>query len=111
MLRFGLKEWKEVRPYLLKDFYTLTPWHKEKDTCDFTAFCFYDPEKENGVILAFRQENCLRERISLVLPFADPDCSYRITDKDSGEQSVIHRELCLRFPTPRSSKLLWIEKV
>ena len=58
MLRFGLNEWKKVAPYLLKEFYTLTPWHKEKDNTDFTAFCYYDPEKEDGVILAFRQERC-----------------------------------------------------
>ena len=46
-LRFGIHEWKRVAPYLLCEFYTLTPWHKESDKNGFTAYCFYDPEKES----------------------------------------------------------------
>nr|MCR5264525.1 alpha-galactosidase [Clostridiales bacterium] len=46
ILRFGIGEWKKVNPYLLKDFYTHTPWHSEQDRSGFTAFSYIDPDRE-----------------------------------------------------------------
>ena len=110
MLRFGLTEWKKVAPYLLKEFYPLTPWHKEKDNTDFTAFCYFDPETESGAILAFRQEACQRERITLTLPFANGE-EYRVTDEDSREeQRTTQGRITLAFDAPRTARLLWVKK-
>ncbi|MBR4420408.1 MAG: alpha-galactosidase [Clostridia bacterium] len=111
ILRFGLREWKLVAPYLLKEFYTLTPWHKEKDNADFTAFCYYDPEKEEGVILAFRQENCVKDKLYISLPFATALDRYTITDKDSGEQTITNGAITLHFEAPRTAKLLILKKI
>lgn len=110
-LRFGLSEWKRVAPYLLGEFYTLTPWHSEKDITDFTAFCYLDPIKEEGVILAFRQEKCQRERLEVALPFAVNGDRYNVADEDSGEEWVINTRISLDFDAPRTSKLLWIKKI
>ena len=110
MLRFGLQEWKRVNPYLLKEFYVLTPWHKEKDTTDFTAFSYYDPEKEEGIVLAFRQERCSRDEITLKLPFAQAGEQYTITDEDTKQTDTIENLFTLSFDAPRSAKLLWIKK-
>ncbi len=106
VLRFGLREWKRVAPYLLKEFYPLTPWHTEKDNTDFTAFCFFDPETEEGVLLAFRQENCVRDTLNLCLPFAGK--GYTLTDEDSGEKTTYSGQVQLRFDAPRTARLLWI---
>ena len=111
MLRFGLQEWKKVAPYLLKEFYTLTPWHKEKDNTDFTAFCYYDPEKEDGVIFAFRQEKCSRDVLNISLPFIDSDDRYIITDEDSHEETATNGTVTLQFDGPRTAKLLWVKKI
>lgn len=111
MLRFGLQEWKKVSPYLLKDFYTLTPWHREKDTTDFTAFCYYDPGKDEGVLLAFRQEKCTREQLSIFLPFAKAGDRYLVTDEDSKENVNVDGSVTLSFGAPRTAKLLWIKKI
>ena len=111
MLRFGLREWKKVAPYMLKEFYTLTPWHKEKDTTDFTAFCYYDPEKEEGVILAFRQEKCARDILRVFLPFASASDRYTVTDEDSHEEIATDSIVTLRFDAPRTAKLLWVKKI
>ena len=111
MLRFGLREWKRVAPYLLKEFYTLTPWHGEQDTADFTAFCYYDPDREDGVILAFRQENCAGDLLEVSLPFASGADRYTVTDEDSREESVTDRVVTLRFEAPRTAKLLWVKKI
>lgn len=110
MLRFGLEEWKKVAPYLLKEFYPLTSWHRECDTTDFTAFCYYDPERETGVLLAFRQENCTRDRLQLSLPFVETQETYEITDEDTGMKTEIGQKLTLSFEQPRMAKLLWLRK-
>ena len=107
-LRFGLKEWARVAPYLLKEFYVLTPWHKEKDVTDFTAYCFFDPEREEGVLLAFRQEKCEREALKLHLPFADGG-KFTLTDEDSGDVTETTGDLTLSFGAPRTARLLWIK--
>ena len=111
MIRFGLQEWKKVAPYLLKEFYTLTPWHKEKDTTDFTAFCYYDPEKEDGVIFAFCQEKCSRDVLNISLPFIDSGDRYIITDENSHEETATNGTVTLQFDGPRTAKLLWIKKI
>jgi hypothetical protein len=104
-------EWKKVTPYLLKEFYTLTPWHKEKDITDFTAFCYYDPEKEEGIILAFRQENCCRDMLRVSLPFASNADRYTVTDEDSNDKMITGSTITLRFDAPRTAKLLWVKKI
>jgi alpha-galactosidase len=111
MLRFGLKEWKKVSPYLLKEFYPLTPWHNERDTNGFTAFCYYDREKEAGVLFAFRQECCNQDKLLLSLPFASTEDDYKLTDEDTHAEINTDGIITLHFDTPRSAKLLWIKKI
>ena len=110
VLRFGLKEWKRIAPYLLREFYILTPWHKEGDKSDFTAFSYYDPEREAGVILAFRQENCARNRLTVALPFGDAHTEYLLTDEDSGETVSATGRADLFFRAPRTARLIWVKK-
>lgn len=110
-LRFGLREWKRVSPYLLKEFYPLTPWHKEQDKSDFTAYCYFDPETESGVLLAFRQEYCARDTLRLALPFSSENDRYSLTDEDSGEEIIVtNRECSITFASPRTAKLFWVKK-
>ena len=111
MLRFGLSEWKMINKYLLSEFYTLTPWHKEWDTTDFTAHCYFDPENEEGILLAFRQESCSRDTLSITLPFAKVGDFYSFTDEDSKDTFTSSGTLTLHFATPRTSKLIFIKKV
>lgn len=111
ILRFGLKEWKKVSPYLLKEFYTLTPWHNKNDNTDFTAFSYYDSEKEEGVILAFRQEGCQRSSLNISLPFIDESEHCRIVDEDTMEEIITANDVVLHFNAPRTAKLLWIKKL
>ena len=110
ILRFGLKEWKRVSPYLLCEFYVLTDPHGGEDRSGFTAFCYFDPESESGVLLAFRQEECAESALHISLPFAQEGESYTLTDEDSGEETSVGKDSSLFFEAPRSSKLLWIRK-
>ena len=112
ILRFGLKEWKKVNPYLLKEFYTLTPWHSRFDNTDFTAFSYYDPDTEKGVILAFRQEHCELDTLKIKLPYASNNDKFILTDEDTKETTELFgANITLHFDSPRSAKLIFIEKV
>lgn len=110
MLRFGLHEWKKVSPYLLKDFYTLTPWHKECDRFGFTAFCYYDPEKEEGVLLSFRQEFCVNDTLTIALPFVSQGEKVQLIDEDTKEVTIAQNTAKLYFDHPRKARLLWVKK-
>ena len=113
MLRWGLREWKRVRPYLLKDFYVLTPWHTEQDVYGFTAFVYLDPETGCGVLLAFRQEKCAEEELVCTLPFAEKS-GLTLIDEDTGEKleadgnTAAAYGISLHFSHERQARLLWI---
>ncbi len=109
MLRWGLREWKQVSPYLLKDFYVLTPWHTEKDVYGFTAYAFLDPETASGVLLAFRQEKCREDSLSVTLPFVSGGQEVTLKDQDTGETLTGSAgTFIIRFDRPRQARLLWI---
>ena len=110
ILRFGMAEWKQVAPYLLKEFYPLTPWRKDTETTEHTAYSFFDPEREEGVLLAFRQESCVRPYAEFRLPYIVQGEKYTVTDQDTGETWEIDGNVTLRFDGPRTAKLLWVKK-
>ena len=110
-LKAALAEWKSISPYLLCDFYTLTPWHKEKDTTAFTAFAYYNDEDETGIVLAFRQERCPKDTLTFSFPFAKQGETYELTDEDSGEKIEVSGVGQIFFGSPRTAKLFRIKKI
>lgn len=109
ILRFGLREWDQIKPYLMKEFYPLTPWHSEQENDGFTAYAFFDPETEKGVLLAFRQERTEETMLSLKLPFTD---RVTLTNEDTKEKSIIENgEVTLLFEKTREAKLFWIDLI
>ena len=108
MLRWGLREWKQISPYLLKDFYVLTPWHTERDVYGFTAYAFIDPETATGALLAFRQEKCREDTLTVALPWLTDGRACALRDADTGETQVARDEVSLRFDYPRQARLLWV---
>lgn len=117
MLKFGLSEWAKVKPYLLKEFYVLTPWHGTHSTNALIAYSYFDPDTEKGLLLAFRQEECVQSKLNIDLPYVTEDKKVIITDEDTDIKISVTggdlREgaLELDFDEPRSAKLLWIELV
>ena len=111
MLRFGLAEWEKVKSYLIKDFYTLTPWRPYTNKSGFTAHCYFDEEKGEGVLLAFRMEKCPESDLALDFSVVKAGAEYTLTDEDSAETlSTQKGKLTLSFSEPRLSKLLWIKR-
>lgn len=110
IMRFGLEEWKRVNPYLLADFYILTPWHEVDQKDEFTAFSYYDPEKEKGVLLIFRMEECEKEIFNLVLPYAS-DKDFILVDADNDEKLHYRKNMSFDLKEKRTAKLYFVEKV
>ncbi|MBQ3169332.1 MAG: alpha-galactosidase, partial [Clostridia bacterium] len=109
ILRFGLSEWKKVNPYLLKDFYTLTSWHSGEEKDGMTAYCYFDPEEEKGVLFAFRQEECNEDALKISLPFAKG--LWKMTDEDTGDViPAPEGEAEILLLEKRTAKLMWVEK-
>lgn len=114
MLRFGLNEWKKLKPYMLKEMYVHTPWHTEKEKTGFTAYSYFDPDAKKGVLLAFRQESCIEENLALTLPYVGAGESITLTDEDSGEIISVSGAVMkaagftLTFDQPRTARVLWV---
>lgn len=114
MLRFGLREWKKLSPYLLKDFFVMTPWHSQEDKSGFTAYSFYDRETERGALLLFRMEECSEDSMTIHLPFAEEGNTYILTDEDSKEtlklsgDALKNKGRNFTLSERRTSRLVWI---
>lgn len=108
ILRFGLREWKEVSPFLLCDFYPLTPWHSEKERDGFTAFSFFSPEQDRGFLLVFRMEECGNDTFALTLPFMEPGGRLLMRDADLHSEKVYVPGMKLILPEKRMSKLFFL---
>lgn len=78
-LRRNFAEWKSIRHLLLKDFYTLTPWHAPDDRTGWTAFAYHDPKSDELLLLAFRQEQCQDDTLVVDLPFLKDPAKRRRT--------------------------------
>ena len=111
MLRFGLNEWKGLNRYLTKEFYVLTPWHTRTDRTGFTAYSFFDPDDETGILLAFRMEDCAEEELTVALPYIPEGETWELTDADSGEViPVTSSGTTLKFAAPRTDRLFTVKK-
>lgn len=117
ILRQGQKEWNMVKKNFYDDFYVLTPWHDQNQTDKWTVYMFIKPSSEEGVIQAFRQENCVADSVVVKVKGICKDSYYDIEDIEgmNSASSVPGQDLLSGFkitlPEMRSSTLLFIKKV
>ena len=111
MLRFGLNEWSSLNKYLTKDFYPITPWKHKTDRSGFTAHAYMDGDTDDGILLAFRMEDCEESVLNIDLPFAKQD-EYLLTDQDTKEEIIVKNgKVELEFTHKRQARLLWVKKI
>lgn len=115
--RRGLAEWKEINKYLLKDFYTLTPFQSTSDDKSWTAYMYWDEKSDSGVVQAFRKPKCDIGEIAVKLKGLDPDREYSVRDID-GKQSIakvkgraLMKGMRIKATDPRTAVILYIEPV
>ena len=112
MIRFGLREWDEIKKYFSKDFYYLTPFHTHTDKEGFTSFMYYDNEENTGVLYAFRQEECEENTLEITIPSLVSDKNLILTDRDTNEELVTKdNALTITFPSKRCAKLFMIKEI
>ena len=87
-----IAEFRRVQPYLLSDFYPLTPYSLEKNA--WVAWQFDDPEQGGGVVQAFRRAECSDNKLTVTLRGLDPEATYCLEDLENGEtRKLAGREL------------------
>jgi alpha-galactosidase len=84
-LRRLVSQWREINSYYFADFYPLTGSNADKDA--WIAWQFDDPEKNAGIVQAFRRSECIYESARLKLRGLNPRARYRLSRFDSTEQS------------------------
>lgn len=110
-VRDFVAEYKKVRPYLSEDYYPLTPFATDK-----AAWCvmqFYDPEKREGVILAFRRAESPFSKGKFQLHGLADALNYEFTDVDTSETRTLAGNKAtqdgfeLEIPAPRCAKVIF----
>ena len=81
LLKRMIAEFRKVEPYLLGDYYPLTPYSLEET--DWMAWQFDRPEQGKGVVQAFRREKCEKDSMRLKLRGLEADAVYRLTNFDA----------------------------
>ncbi len=89
VIRRGNAEWREINKYLLKDFYTLTPWHDHLTDDTIDALEYFDPEEKSGILLIFRQAKATADSVCLSVKGLEPDAVYVVQDADSGKEEIL----------------------
>lgn len=79
-------KYKAIRPVFTADFYPLTPYNLEKNR--WIAWQYYDPERGEGVVEAFRRDECPDATLAVKLHALEGKTSYVMTNLDTGEMTT-----------------------
>ena len=113
--RTRISEAQKVKPFFYGDFYPLTMGNHDLE--NWLAYHFYLPEKEAGVLVAFRRPKSDVMAMTFDLTTIRPDATYQIEDLDRGETLVLSGEeirrngLAVTTTAPRQSRLLLYRRV
>ncbi|MFO0833617.1 MAG: alpha-galactosidase [Phycisphaerales bacterium] len=115
LVRRMLGEFRRVQPYLMGDYYPLTPYSLAKT--DWLAWQFDSPERNGGFVQAFRREQCDAESMVLKLRGLDPAADYAVENMDDSTtmmqsgRNLLERGLTVSIPNQRGSALRVYHKV
>ncbi|MDE0297296.1 MAG: alpha-galactosidase [Candidatus Poribacteria bacterium] len=112
LAREATGELKANRPYWLGDFYPLTEASYSPN--DWLAFQLHRSDLDEGMILAFRRENCTSSSLQVSPRGLCPDGNYSLTLSDESRNltnrqltgAEILKGLSLDIPNPRESLLV-----
>ena len=91
-LRELTKQLKRMVPYYYGDFYPLTPYSLDQE--DWIAWQFHLPDRDEGMVQAFRRSKSEASTNTFQLGGLDPDAKYRVHDLDQDAPVTISgREL------------------
>jgi alpha-galactosidase len=91
LLKDMIAEFHKVEPYLLSDYYPLTPFSLANNA--WMAWQFDEPGK-GGAVQAFRRAECADESLTLKLRGLDPQSQYEVENLDDSKvQKLTGKEL------------------
>lgn len=76
-------QWRVVSPLFLADYYPLTPYTLSQG--DWIAWQFNDPQKNTGMIQAFRRPQAAGDTLTVKLRGLDPAGNYELTNVDTNQ--------------------------
>jgi alpha-galactosidase len=114
-MRKYMNEFKRLRPYYYGDYYPLTGI---KDITGDNVWLVYQlnrPEKQDGIVMAFRRDKALNETITVKLHGLEKDSEYELFYEDYGikrikKGSELMNSLCITISDRPSSLLISYKK-
>jgi alpha-galactosidase len=86
-----IAEYHKVQPYLLGDYYPLTPYSLEKTA--WIAWQFDEPQ-QGGVVQAFRRDEAKADSLVLKLQGLEPETIYAVENLDNGKiEKLVGKDL------------------
>lgn len=82
-LRSLISQWRSVNHYYYGDFYPLMPY--SHDEAVWIAWQFHDPDKDAGMIQAFRRKDSVYSTAELKPKSLTPDATYEVTELGKGK--------------------------
>ncbi|MCI0493351.1 MAG: alpha-galactosidase [Planctomycetes bacterium] len=86
-LRRLYNQWRQVSRFYNGDYYPLTPYSREKNV--WIAWQFDAPDRGEGVVQAFRRNECDDESARLKLLGLDPQATYLVRDLDAPDDKEL----------------------
>ena len=114
LLRTAISEWDRVKEFFYDHFYLLTPYARYDDDTHWTVFEYIKPNEQRGVILAFRQNKCVTDSVTVNFHGIESDSEYCIKSIDGYENTLSGKELhsfVICADSPRSSQIFFFEKI
>lgn len=99
--------YRKVADYFYGDYYPLTPYSKDRTV--WMAWEFVRPDQGDGIVQAFRREECASSGARLKLQHLNADARYDFTDLDSGQTKrlggleAMTEGLSVEAPAPRTA--------
>lgn len=106
-----MADYRRVRPLWYGDYYPLTPYSTSRDV--WCAYQLHRTDLAEGVVLAFRREECPFTGAEFALSGLEPDAEYRLEDADTGEtwtmtgRGLAEEGLRLSIDGARESRLVF----
>jgi len=115
LLRKLVAQWREIVPNYFGDFYPLTPYSLAKDA--WVAWQFDRPEAGEGIVQAFRRDECIVRSVELRLQGLDPAASYNVVNLDANQtcqlsgKALMDQGLLVEIPARAAAAVVRYAKV
>jgi alpha-galactosidase len=83
-----IQDFKDLRPYFYADYFPLTESVDYQSDSVWLAYQLNRSEQKDGIIVAFRRNECQNESIQVKLHGLDNNADYELTDDDSGKKTI-----------------------